>query len=281
MAVALGASSATINGLGLHQIDDYGVEWVLDDLSGWGSPASTLAPVQRSRSHGSWSGEAWLRPRTVALTGHMQCNDPVALSLAADRLMDAVALTSVPLQVSEAGRVRTMMVRRSDEVLLQAVSDTAWQWSVQVTADDPRKYGQSVTVSTALPSTSGGLTFPLTLPFTIGATTVDGSVSIVNDGNIASPLTVRFDGPVVGPKVVHVQTQRAWAATGATLGAGEFWTVDMDRRTVLAQGQSSRAGYVTERGWLELLPGANDFVFSADTYSGSALMTVTAASAWK
>lgn len=281
MPTALGASSATLNGLNLHQTEDNGVEWVLDDIAGWGSPASTYTAQQRPRSHGAWSGEAWLRPRTLALSGHVYSPSPAALSDAVDRLNDAVSLDPVLLQVSEAGRVRSMLVRRSDDVLVHAVSDTAWAWSIQVTADDPRKYGTQVSVSTALPSASGGLTFPVTFPVTFTGVTVTGLVSIVNQGNLSAPVVVRFDGPVVGPKVVHVQTQKAWAAAGAVLGAGEFWTVDMASRQVMAQGQSSRSGYVTERGWFELLPGPNDFAFSADTYNAGALMTVTAASAWK
>jgi phage-related protein len=69
-------------------------------------------------------------------------------------------------------------------------------------------------------------------------------------------------------------------ATSLALAAGEFVTVDMDRREVLAQGQSARSGYVTSRGWFSLDPGVNEIAFSAANYSSTALLTVATKPAW-
>jgi len=64
------------------------------------------------------------------------------------------------------------------------------------------------------------------------------------------------------------------------LGVGEFLTVDMDRREVLAQGQSARSGYVTSRGWFTLDPGDNVIAFSSVNYSETASLTVTTKPSW-
>ena len=68
--------------------------------------------------------------------------------------------------------------------------------------------------------------------------------------------------------------------TSLALGSGEFLTVDMDRREVLAQGQAPRSGYVTSRGWFSLDPGDNVIAFSAQNYSSTASLTVTTKPAW-
>ena len=274
------ASYAQLDSLVMRGGDDDG--WiVLEGVTGWGSPASTLSPQQKPSSHGAWAGGSWLAPRNLALSGVLGVDDPARLSYLEDSLHDAVSLDPVLLTVVEEGRARWCMVRRTDEVLTQRLSRTETRWSAQVVALDPRKYGAQQSVSTALPSSSGGLVFPVAFPVTFDSVTVSGQVTIDNDGNIEAPLTVRFDGPLIGPKIVHVQTQRAWAAAGAVIGAGEFWTVQLPSLEARAQGQASRSGYVTERGRLELLPGPNDFVFSADAYDPASLMTVTASSAWK
>lgn len=277
----LSVSYAQLGSLALSSREPNGVEWRLTAVDGWGSPAVTLSSQQRPRSHGAWSGDSYLAARTVVLTGVVIVEDPTTLSDAMDRLIAAADLDPFTLTMVEAGRSRTSVVRRMDEVLFTDMGAYAAGWSVHVAADDPRKYGPALSLATALPSSSGGLTLPMVLPYIFASTTVSGVVSLTNEGNISSPLTVRFDGPVTGPKIIHIQTQKTWAAGGAVLGAGEFWTVSMDSRQVLAQGQASRSGFVTERGWMELLPGPNDFAFSADSYNAASQMTVTAASAWK
>lgn len=286
MPTLLGQSYAYLgepgSALNLLMAEDSGVEWLLDDIQGWGSPASTLESVSRPGANGTWSGEAYLGPRSLGFTGRVRCPSPSLLSDALDRLNDAVSLDTTRVTVAEAGRERYCYARRAPtDVAMQKVSDESWLWSFQMVADDPRKYGGAVSLSTSLASSSGGFTFPLTMPLSINATSVSGIVTIFNEGNISSPLMVRFDGLTVGPKIVHTQTGKIWSAVGSTIDTGEFWTVDMDKRQVLAQGQSSRSGSVTERNWLELLPGQNDYQFAADTYNAASLMTVSAASAWK
>lgn len=284
MTTILRSSYVQIGDLVLASAEDSGVEWHVERLDGWGSPASTVQSVQRPRAHGGWSGEAWLRPRAVSVGGVVVCRDPLQLSLAVDRLLAAVDLDATALTVVEDGRARWCLVRRSDEVQLSELGPTAWRWAFQVVADDPRKYGAQQSRSTALPSTVGGLTAPITAPITSDAVTASGIVSIVNEGNVEAPLTIRFAaGPsgLLGPSVTHVQSGRTWAAAGAQLVAGEFWELQQPSLQVLAMGQSSRAGYVSSRGRFELRPGPNDFVFGADMYVPDAQMTVTASSAWK
>ena len=69
------------------------------------------------------------------------------------------------------------LVRRSGKPLMQYITDTKASYSVLVTAPDPRRYSTTQsTGTTALPSVSGGLAFPITFPITFSATARKRSV---------------------------------------------------------------------------------------------------------
>src|SRR5659263_156395 len=168
------------------------------------------------------------------------------------------------------------MARRSDVVLAAKQTDTIAKWSIQVVADDPRKFSTPITASTSLPSSSGGLTIPYTIPYSINAVQNSGQVSIFNPGNETGPVVMRLDGPCVGPVITHIGSGlRLTFAASATLGLGEFWDIDMEGQSVLAQGQATRAQFITSRQWSGLEPGNNTFAFTAASYSAGALLTVT------
>jgi hypothetical protein len=185
--------------------------------------------------------------------------------------------------VSESGQVRNMMVKRQGAVVVTPITDTTASYSLLLGAPDPLKYGDLVTDSTLLPFSSGGLIRPSTWPRTWTGTSGTGVVRIRNEGNEQAPVWLRIDGPVPagGWAATHVGKKKSLTfANALALDAGEFVTVDMERREVLAQGQSARSGYVTSRGWFSLDPGDNDIAFSATVYSPTAQLTVTTKSAW-
>ncbi len=273
----LTANQITLGSVVFGQSDANGVQWYAESLTGWGSPKSTLTTTQKPRDHGGWNSQAYLTPRVIALGGTIYAPTSGLLAAARHQLNAAVSLSSANLSVLEYGETLSCQVARQDEVLY---GDEAANWttfSIQLVAADPRRYGSTISVSTGLPSQSGGDTWPDTYPDSWPATVVSGVASINNPGNISSPVVLRIDGPVTGPIVTHVSsnTQLVFSSS-LTLNTGEFLIVDTGKRSVLAQGQSRRDGYVTSRGWFQLDPGPNDFAFQAQTYNSSALLTVTA-----
>jgi hypothetical protein len=266
----------TLGGLNLFGTEpDTGVKWTMDPLKGWGSPGSTIAPVQKTRQHGAWAGHAYYFPRHLPLTGIVQARTEAALTDAIARLTVACSLDDTLLTVVEDEVSHWCMVRREDEVLAPKVNPYMAVWSIQVIAVDPRKLGTPLTGSTGLPSSSGGLTVPFTVPFAINSTVVSGQVSLFNPGNETGPVTMRIDGPCTGPVITHVGSGLSLVfAASLTLGVGEFLLVDMEAHTAMAQGQSSRSNWITSRGWSGLEPGNNTFAFTAAS-SSAALLTVT------
>ena len=268
----------------LGDTDEFGVRWSLTTMEGWdGSPSPTLELRQRARGHGATESESYLTPRILSLGGLIHGKSVADIEAAFDRLNGAVSLEPFDILVLESGRIRHATVRRKGEVLPTWHSDKLAGYSILLSAKDPRKFGDLVTATTRLPFSNGGLVRPSTWPRTWTGVSGTGMVTINNPGNTEAPVWLRVDGPMPagGWSVTHLGKGRTLTFGSAlALGVGEFLTVDMDRREVLAQGQSARSGYVTSRGWFTLDPGDNVIAFSSVNYSETASLTVTTKPSW-
>lgn len=274
----------SLGGLVLGQRDERNVKWSVNKFDGWdGSTASTTEFNQRARGHGATTTEGFYTPRFLTIEGNITAPSLALLDESRDMLNAAVTLQLTQMLVSESGQVRNMMVKRQGAVMVNPITDTVAAYSVLLGAPDPRKYGDLVTASTLLPFSNGGLVRPSTWPRTWTGVSGTGVIRLNNPGNTQAPVWLRIDGPVPagGWAATHIgKKQSLTFANALELGAGEFVDVDMDRREVLAQGQSARSGYVTSRGWFNLDPGDNDIAFSAQNYSPTATLTVTTKPAW-
>jgi hypothetical protein len=268
----------------LNAQDANGVKWIVRGFDGWGGVAPTIQVVQKPRQQGGWAGLSYGQPRYLALSLMVVAPTPAALNVALDALYAAVDFGSCTLTVAEAAFTRSLTVRRNSDIQSSRTSNTIANVQFQVVAVDPRKLGTALTQQTALPATSGGLTVPFTIPFTITSTVVAGQINLTNPGNESGPVVIRIDGPCTGPIITHTSSTTTNAlvfSSNLSLGAGEFLLVDMDKHTALANGQTTRAGYITSRGWSLFDPGANTWAFTASTYNSGSLLTVTASPAWK
>ena len=273
------APNITWGGLNLSGIDAFGCTWMTTDFPGWdGSPASTAETKNKTRAHGAWAGNAYFNPRHLVGKGIVKAPTEATLKDAFNRLNDAVSLDDSLLTVVEGSSSRWCMARRTDEVIPTRIPGNlrSAKWSIQGIADDYRKFSAPITASTHLPSSSGGLLIPYTIPYTISGVQTSGQVSIFNAGNETGPVTMRLDGPCVGPVITHVGSGLSLVfAASATLGVGEWWDIDMEAQSVLANGGPTRAQFITSRQWSGLEPGNNVWAFTAASYSAGALLTVT------
>lgn len=270
-SIALG--SLTFGGT----LDSNGVLWWVEQVQGWGSPTGTLTVTQKPRGHGGWRSESFLTPRVIVLNGVIQAPTSAGLAVARHQLNSAISLSDTTFSVTEYGETLHGTVTRQGEVLFGDETETWTSFSLQLVAEDPRRYGPSATVSTAMPSQSGGLTFAATFPLSFPATVIPGVVSFLNPGNVGAPVVLTVVGPCVGPIITHISSGAQMVfSSSLSLNSGDTLVIDMDARTVKADGQSSRIGYVTSRGWFQLDPGPNDIGFNASVYNSSALLQVTA-----
>lgn len=268
----------------LNSVDAFGTKWRIaaNGFDGWGSADSDIDPVKKPRQHGAWAGDSFDTERILLINGTITALTPEILNDAIDTLLATVTNEPFLMQVTESGRTRWQYVRKQMGVRTPKINQLQAAYFIQIVALDPRKFSTPLVQSTALPSTSGGLTVPYTVPYAISAVTVSGQVNLVNPGNETGPVVLRIDGPSHGPSIVHRGSGLAMTfSSSLVLGLGEWLTIDMEKRTVMANDQASRSSYVTSRGWSGFEPGDNTWAFTASSFDAGALLTVTATPAHK
>ncbi|MFD5676106.1 hypothetical protein [Streptomyces sp. NPDC127040] len=282
MPTILGLLPVTLGSLDLLATDDAGVDWVITDVKGWDSPGVRAETAPRQADHGAWASPVYLDARPITLAGSIDAPTREALEAAIEQLIATVSLTDTTLTVGET-IPKQATVRRSGQLLIERQGPYSATYSALVTAADPRRYSTTLqSQSTALPSTTGGLTVPVTLPIVISTTTVAGSITLVNEGSIATRPIFTVEGPVTNPTIT-VQypdgTVRALLYSSA-LEAGNQLVIDTDLHSAVLNGTTSRRLYLSGQ-WAEIPPGTSVEVgWYADTYDAAALLTGTVRSAW-
>lgn len=245
----------------------------------------------RAWNHGSWSGVEWMAEAVVPFTLRVlgATRDVGAWVTAHQTLMAAfrpVGESAVDAElrfvfggVEYLMRGRPRMVEPDITLINSGKSIT----QAAFVALDPFIYAGAETVAgpTNLPTFSGGLTIPVTVPFTVDGVLVSGFLDLFNAGTADTPLLIRIDGPVQEPRVTLqrddgvIQTLRF----DLDLGVGEWLDIDTGARTVTLNGTSSRRGQ-TAGDFPILPPGTHTILFRAGEFNLDAEMTVTFRSAW-
>jgi hypothetical protein len=275
---------ATLGTLRLGAVDASGVAWFLQSLEGWDSPEVRAELQDRESDHGSWASPVYLGARPITLAGTVEAPSRSSLEGALEQLYAAAALTDTTLTVWEA-TPKQAVVRRSGKVLAQYVTDRVATYSVLVTAGDPRRYSTTLqSGTTGLPSTTGGLAFPVTFPITFSATTVSGQINAFNGGSMDSRPVLTIAGPVVAPTVsaLYPDGTVKQLIYSLDLASGDVLTIDTDAHTVILNGSVSRRRFMTvASGWPAIPAGSSViYQFQSGTYNASAMLTATWRSAW-
>nr|WP_238355934.1 phage tail domain-containing protein [Kribbella sandramycini] len=178
------------------------------------------------------------------------------------------------------GDDRITYVRQEGDADPKIVTPELATFSIGLVAPDPLTYSATQHVESAgLPVTTGGLSVPFTVPFSVNAVTVSGVVAVDNVGKAAVAPRVIFYGPVERPKITHLGTGES-LQLNMDLASGEWLDLDLDRHTAMLNGVSSRRGYVSGQ-WFELAPGNNLLAFNSPTYSAGAEAQIVWRDAWK
>lgn len=264
-------------------VDGSGVAWHILGMEGWDGPDQQAEYTAREADHGSWASPVYLRQRPITLAGKLEAPSLALLDTAIEQLIEAASLTDTLLTVYES-TPKQATVRRSGPPLVRYITDLVAEYSLLVTAADPRRYSTILqSQSAALPSATGGLTLPLTLPLTITAATASGSITLVNSGSFATRPVLTVTGPCVGGFTIGA-TRPDGTSTLQTysddLGPDDVLVLDSDARTATLNDQVSRRRYLSGT-WPEI-PARSSIAFSwtCPTYSADALLAGTCRSAW-
>ena len=272
-----GPSYATVGGITLGGREDSGVEFLLEDIVGMGVPGGTLAPAPRPRQRGATAGDSFSKPRPLVIKGFTYAPTQALALDALSRLTQAFPLAETQLTIVQSGVSLWCPVRRDGDLIPTWMGPTAFSWSVQLVDLDSRMFGLALTGSTGLPVASGGFVVPETWPLVIAGGGSSGSVSLVNTGTETGPVVIRIDGPCPAFAISHQSPLGlSTFASSLVLNVGEFVLIDMEAKTMMANGQASRSLFITSRAWTSFYPGPNSWSFTAASYNAASLMTVTA-----
>lgn len=243
--------------------------------------------TDRSWGPGSWSGREDAEAVAIPLRLSIDASNDTTWWSALRDLRAAMQPSSVDVEVRwMLGAEEFLMFARPRLVDpdTEGVVKGKAPVSCALMALDPHIYGATLhTQVLGLPSTTGGLTVPVTVPFTIGAVTTSGRALVVNAGTEETALRLRVDAngsTLVQPRVTvssvsGVDVLRA----NLTLEAGQWLDIDTGARTAYLNGTSSRRGYMSG-DWPLLPPGSAELAFDAATYSAAAQLTATWRDTW-
>ncbi|HEX6468497.1 MAG TPA: hypothetical protein VF069_05325 [Streptosporangiaceae bacterium] len=273
-----------VDGWAGNTVDDDGVEWWVTTEDGWASsPAIRLALSDRPERDGAFDSPSYRGARVITLEGVAIAPDRISKERAKDRIAAVLADGGGlrPLVVSEPHGTRRALVRLSAETKIADRKAGVFEFSVQLTAPDPLRYSDGLNAANCpLPSSSGGVRFPLTFPLDFGVGSAGGRLVLQNAGTAPTWPFWRIAGPCRSPVITDTVTG-AELVFALDLQAGETLDVDTDARTVLLQGTASRrAALLPSSRWFPLRPGTTQVAFRAAEFDAAALLTVEWHDAW-
>jgi hypothetical protein len=272
----------TVDGWAGNTVDGDGVEWWVTKENGWSAgPGVRLELADRPQRDGSFDARSFRSARVITLEGTAVAPDGDTRERAKDRiaavLSDGSALAE--FVVRERTVTRRAMVRLSDGTKVTDTTPVSFDWSLQVTAPDPLRYGADPhELSCGLPAPGPGITFPLTFPLTFGQS-VDGSLGVVNAGSATTWPVWTVTGPCTQP-VIRNDSTGEWLAFSLSLFDGDVLTVDTAARTVFLGGASRRAALQPRSTWFGLPPGSTTISFDAFDDTASGTLAVSWRDAW-
>jgi hypothetical protein len=272
-------------------VDNQGTAWYLGQpgIEGWHeAPAPRLSLTPRPGEHGASDGPAFLDPRVITISGHAFAVDRASARRARDIVASVCGDPSLGLQtltVTASGNpTRQVAVRRSAETKTRFMGGgTGVEWSMVLTAPDPRRYAASLTTQQiGLPQAGGGgLVFPLVFPLTFGTGSSGGEMTLVNTGTLATWPTWTVLGPATGPIITNATTGEALTFDPTfVVPAGQNLIIDTDAKTVRLQG-INRRDRLFGAGWFRLNPGSSVIRFtSVGSFDAATRLTGSYREAW-
>lgn len=233
-----------------------GVAWIFTNLQGWSAGGGVQTAFEgRPSQHGMFDAPVFRRERVITVSGACLADSRALAEGAADALAAVVADGRLgAFEVDNGMGSRRALVRLSDTPQIDWLDGFTFEWQLQFTAPDHRKYGEAVEDSTTLPGTmyGSGLEMPFAFPLDFGSSPITGELSFTNTGTADTEPVFRVVGPMEsGFEITRLETgerQRYVAAVGTEL------VIDNAAGTVSTDGQD-RTSFLTVRDWFTVGPG--------------------------
>jgi hypothetical protein len=267
------------------QVDSNGVAWILNGPpKGWFGPASVGGVIQRSADHGGWPSAAFYAPRLLTLTGVARAPTQALRDQAVEQLIQAVPVSDLATLVVGEPVPKQAYVRQTASAQVGTTFPTLVdvEFSIPLTAPDPRKYSttQLVPTSTIPAPVLHPLTLAVTLPASFPGSTpaIDSAVTCTNAGTFETRPVITCSGPIGNPQIVNAATGQVISFTGLTLASTDQLVLYTDARQAFLNG-SFYAADVTSAWWV-LEPGVTQVYLTGSNFAGGATLTCAFSSAW-
>lgn len=269
------------------------VEYVAAEVRGWsGSAPRRTAHTSRPSTAGTYKQLAYYDGRTITINGWVWAPDVVTRRGVEHRLAALVndGVLLYDLACTEETGTLTAKVELDSEIDIVLGHDEHFlDFSFQLHAQDPRKYGALLSTSTSLPAiagsgldfvTTGGLDFVTTGGLNFGTAGSNGVATALNTGTADAWPTFTITAlavAVTNPIITNGLTGQSLAYTG-TLSPGDVLTINTSpyARSVLLNGADRRA-FLTTASWFSLPPSVGTPISYGAT---SADFTSTLTVAW-
>lgn len=197
---------------------------------GWGSTKQDTYSLRAPGQHGdTWGGFA-LAPRIGSLIFRMQTTDLDAMYTLRNTLLTLFSPLAAPtLKFVTPNGARCFDCHFYDNLSLDwDVSDWAAQKiGIVLKASDPTCYDPTGAGWTF--SLGGGadmFTVPYSVPYKMGASSINQSQTITYPGNWGSFPLIRITGPITNPIITNLGTSEVLDFTGTTIAAGDWYDID-------------------------------------------------------
>lgn len=258
--------------------------YLITDLAGWDEmPGLNDMSVSRVRAHGDHMGDQFSQARIVTVSGNIV--DPNNRDGLAQALLAATTVSSstTPLTIDVFGQQLTANARIVRRAITAGPTYGAGAvpFALQWRCPDPLRYGPVRTYpSVGLPTTSGGLAYPLAYPLAYGAAGANGQVTLTNDGTADASFSFTVTGSL--PNGFEVSGGGGRITYPVAVPSGQTVSVDTGAGTVFVEGTADRRASLTNADWLQVPAGGAltlQFTSLGGTYDPAALFTPTIKSA--
>jgi len=254
-----------------YDLTGAGLFWQ-EHSDGWGLPPMHRFTSRGPQQHGETNIDFRLDPRIINLVGGTVRDTQSSIADARRRLMGifkpsnaAILLRwdlangsvrqidafysdgmSLPLGHVTAGRVSSQNQSGQTPLYGEALYQRT---AIELVCPDPTFYDPTAHVVTITNTSFGsGLTVPMPVPFSIGASSMNVSQAIAYDGDWLAYPVLRLIGPLTDPVIRNTTTGEVLDFTGATINAGDYWDIDLGyaAKTVTDAAGTSQIGALVD-----------------------------------
>jgi hypothetical protein len=251
--ITLAADAVTITITG----GDVYVGCTYDKLEGWyGVENVDLGMVKRPGAPGSFApSQTFPGEKAISIEGDFfGASRAAGLQMREDLSM--LYNEGRPVRMTVADDLRTT----SRDVLIASVSfpwtiHQEFEFSIDMTADDPRRYGAEVANETALAAPGTGFVWPAVWPIDWGTIGVSGRVTILNGGNTETMSRFVVDNGEMpdGFEIVNVTTGQRLVYLGPVV-SGTAITLDTETRTATIGASAPGSPFLASPQWWAVPP---------------------------